>query len=206
MMRWRRLPGRPYLLIAALAITFLAGTLSSTAYATFRGPDIQVRNFSVTYAGVTGPMDSIPQGLSDLVLTQASGKFVDGQRSQMTVSMERNPIFGTRLSSKGPCAVPNVPTEMKAWCVDEARGSWAVMPLQLLRNVQVGDTLTMWGPSVVKQIVDGEGYEGLATYKVTFKEPADTATEGAIVIVNIDGYVSKVKPSEGDRVRSSNHR
>ena len=77
------------------------------------------------------------------------------------------------------------------------------MPLQLLRNVQVGDTLTMWGPGLVKQMIDGEGYEGMATYKVTYKEPADAVTEGAIVIVNIDGFVSKVGASERDRRFSS---
>ena len=120
-MKWRTLQRRPYLylLLAALAITFVAGTLSSTAYATFRGPDIKVQNFSVTYVGVTGPMDSLPQGRSNLVLTQASGRFVNGERSEMIVSIERHRIIGTRLSSKGPCDVPNVPGKMKAWCVDE---------------------------------------------------------------------------------------
>ena len=59
MMKWRMLHRRRYLLIAVLAITLAAGTFTSTAYAKFRGPGVQAHNFSVTYVGITCPVDSM---------------------------------------------------------------------------------------------------------------------------------------------------
>lgn len=196
MTKWHMLRKRSYVLVAVLAITMVAGTVSSTAYAMFRGPEVRAQNFNVTYVGVTGPIDSLTPGLTDLVLTQASGEFVGGRRSQMSVYLEYNDFMGARISTRGPCKVPSPRMDFEAWCIDEGRMSWAVAPLRLLRDVQVGEVQTMWGPSYVMQVIDGEGYEGFATYRATVEKPSDAATEGAIVIVNIDGFVRKVKTSK----------
>ena len=203
MMKWRMLHRRRYLLIAVLAITLAAGTFTSTAYAKFRGPGVQAHNFSVTYVGITGPVDSLPAGLSDLVLTQVAGRFIGGRSSEMTVSMMTHPLLGTRLMFDRPCGETG---DLKGLCIDVGRHTWVTMPQMLLPAISTDDTMSMWGPGIVKQVIDGEGYEGLATYRVTVESPVDEVTEGVIVTVNIDGYVSRMKARNVDHRRSSDRR
>ena len=66
-MKWHILRRRSSVVIAVLVVALLAGTIDSTAYAMFRGHDVQAKNFSVTYVGVTGPVDDMLD-ISDLVL------------------------------------------------------------------------------------------------------------------------------------------
>ena len=111
--------------MAVLVVALLAGTISSTANAMFRGHDVQAKILSVTYVGVTGPVDDMVVGLSDLVLKQVDGKFVGKRRSEMTVSMLRNGFIGTRLMMNGPCDESG---DFVGWCIDEGRNTWAVTP------------------------------------------------------------------------------
>lgn len=189
-MNWHVLHRKSSIVIAVLVVTFVAGALTSTASAKFRGPDVKAQNFNVTYVGVTAPVDSMPEGLSDLVLRQADGKFLGKRRSQMTVSMLTNGFIGTKLMMSRPCDEAG---DVAGLCIDEGRQAWVVMPQGLLPTVPKDDTRAMFGPAFIRQIVDGEGYDGFATYRITVENPTDTATDGAIITVNIDGYVSKMK-------------
>ena len=91
-------------------------------------------------------------------------------------------------------------------CLDVGRHNWVTMPQMLLPAISHDDTMSMWKPGIVKQVIDGEGYEGLATYRVTVESPVDEVTEGVIVTVNIDGYVSRMKARNVDHRRSSDRR
>ena len=84
---------------------------------------------------------------------------------------------------------------MWAWCIDEGRNTWAVTPQMIHAALPMDDTSAMFGPAFITQIVDGDGYNGFATYRVTVVSPFDTATEGAVVTISIDGYLSKMKTS-----------
>ena len=191
-MKWHIFRRRSSVIIAVLAVALLAGTISSTANAMFRGHDVQAKNFSVTYAGVTGPVDEMPVGLSDLVMNQVDGKFVGKRKSEMTVSMLRNGFIGTRLMMNRPCDESG---DFAGWCIDEGRNTWAVTPQMIHAALPMDDTSAMFGPAFITQIVDGDGYNGFATYRVTVVSPFDTATEGAVVTISIDGYLSKMKTS-----------
>lgn len=195
MMNWRLIHRRQYLLIAGLLIVFAAGTLSSTAYAMLRGPNVQAKNFSVTYVGVTGPLDSMPPK-AELVLTQADGEFVGGRRSQVTVSIWHNPRFGTLLTGNDFC---NDASDLKGWCIDEGKQTWSLVPRTSPLGIQTNGTTTYSGDALVKQIIDGEGYEGLVTYRATVRTPESAASEGVIVTVSIEGFVSKVNKPGDDR-------
>lgn len=194
MMKWNIFRRRSSVAIAVLAIALLAGTLTSTANAMFRGRDVQAKNFSVTYVGVTGPVDEMFVGLSDLVLKQVDGKFVGKRKSEMTVSMLRNGFIGTKLMMNRPCDDSD---KFVGWCIDEGRKTWAVTPQMIHAALPMNDTSAMFGPAFITQVVDGDGYDGFATYRVTVVSPADTATEGAVVTISIDGYLSKIKASGG---------
>ena len=180
--------------MAVLVVALLAGTISSTANAMFRGHDVQAKNLSVTYVGVTGPVDDMVVGLSDLVLKQMDGKFVGKRRSEMTVSMLRNGFIGTRLMMNGPCDESG---DFVGWCIDEGRNTWAATPQMIHAALPLDDTSAMFGPAFITQVLDGDGYNGFATYRVTVVSPVDSATQGAVVTVSIDGYLSNMKASDG---------
>ena len=63
-------------------------------------------------------------------------------------------------------------------------------------TLPMADTSAMFGPAFITQIVDGDGYDGFATYRVTVVSPVDTITQGAMVTISIDGYLSNIKASD----------
>lgn len=191
-MKWHILRRRSSVVIAVLVVALLAGTIGSTANAMFRGHDVQAKNFSVTYVGVTGPVDDMLD-ISDLVLKQVDGKFIGKRRPEMTVSMVRNRFVGTKSMMNRPCDESG---DFVGWCIDEGRNTWAVTPQMIHPTLPMADTSAMFGPAFITQIVDGDGYDGFATYRVTVVSPVDTITQGAVVTISIDGYLSKIKASD----------
>ena len=96
--KWRT-SKRLYVLVGALLLTYVAGATVSTVYALF-GPDhVDARQFNVTYAGVTAPVDSIPDGSFSLVLGAMDGAITQCQTSEMTVDFIKNSFTGIKLLS-----------------------------------------------------------------------------------------------------------
>ena len=182
--KWQR---RTYFLIAVVVATFAIGALTSTAFAKFRGHGANAANFHVTYVGVTDAVDSMPDGQSELVLRQESGRFFGRRRSEMVVDLDKNRIIGLRLRNNRPCDGSG---GNNGWCIEVGRQGWTASPLQLLNSVLVGNTLVIWGPAFLQQNSNGDnGSQGMATYRVTLEMPADPAEDGMVLTVNLDGFI-----------------
>ena len=94
----------------------------------------------------------------------------------------------------GPCDESG---DFVGWCIDEGRNTWAATPQMIHAALPLDDTSAMFGPAFITQVLDGDGYNGFATYRVTVVSPVDSATQGAVVTVSIDGYLSNMKASDG---------
>ena len=183
--KWRS--RRLLFLVAALVLTFIAGAAASTAYAIL-GPDgVDSNQFNVTYAGVTDPVESSPDGIRTLELAEVDGSFSEGQSSHMTVDLI-NTFVGLDLLTNRVCDATGASL---GWCVQVGAQDWAVMPQVLLSPVLVNDVTLMWGPGYVIEL-GGDGMQGLATYRVTLERPDDPATEGMVVTINLDGFINRI--------------
>jgi hypothetical protein len=155
---------RLYVLVGALLLSFAAGATASSVYALF-GPDhVDARQFNVTYAGVTAPVDSIPDGSFSLVLGAMDGAITQGQSSEMTVDFIKNSFTGgiTPLNNR---SCDSAATSL-GWCVQGETMAWTVMPQALLPMILVDGVTVMWGPGYIREI-GGDGMQGIATYRVT---------------------------------------
>lgn len=182
--KWRN--KKAFILIGSLILTFMAG--ASTAYAVLAPSGVDANQFNVTYAGVTAPVDSIPNGSYSMVLTEVDGAISEGQTSQMTVDFAKSSFLGLKLLSNRSCDTSGADL---GWCVQAGTQDWAVKPQALLPTFLVDGVTVMWGPGYVREI-GGSGMQGLATYRVTMQQPSDPATEGLVLTINVDGFVNKI--------------
>ncbi|MDA0771225.1 MAG: hypothetical protein O2821_13550, partial [Chloroflexi bacterium] len=167
-----------YILVAALVVTFIAGATASTAYALLSASDVGARQFNVTYVGVSAPVDSIPDGNMTMVLTEMDGNFLEGQSSQITVDLIKTSFTGIQLINTRSCDTTGTSL---GWCIQAGTNDWAVIPLPLLRTIQVDNVSATLSPA-----------HGLGTYRATVQKPTNPSTDGVIVTINIDGFVNKL--------------